>query len=90
MLLEKTGKDKYKVNHIPWLNNDTANAPSGIGNPTGPVRVFQEITLGLDGNHYTGTFTLDAYDSSGNLMAHIVGIVKGTRITINTTVQELL
>jgi len=87
---EKTGKDKYKVNHIPWLNNDTANAPSGIGNPTGPVRVFQEITLGLDGNHYTGTFTLDAYDSSGNLMAHIVGIVKGTRITINTTVQELL
>ena len=87
---EKTATGKYKLNHIPWLNNDTTNAPGGIGNPTGPVRIFEEITLDPDCNHYTGRFTLDAYDTSGNQVAHIVGAIKGTRVTLNTTVPDLL
>ena len=87
---EKTGKLTYKLNHIPWLANDTANAPSGIGNPTGPVRLVQEITLSRDGTHYSGTFTLDAYDLSGNPIGHVVGVISATRITINTTVGDLL
>ncbi len=87
---EKTAKGRYKLNHIPWLNNDTTNAPGGIGNPTGPTRIFQEIRLGPDCNHYTGWFTLDAYDTSGNQIAHIVGVIKGTRITLDTTVPDLL
>jgi hypothetical protein len=87
---EKTGQGKYKLNHIPWLNNDTTNAPGGIGNPTGPIRIFQEITLGPDCNHYTGRFTLDAYDISGSHIAHIAGVLKATRVTVNTTVPELL
>ena len=86
----KTGKLTYKLNHIAWFANDTANAPSGIGNPTGPVRIFQEITLSPDGKHYTGRFTLDAYDTSGNDVAHIVGVLLGTRITLETTVPDLL
>jgi len=87
---KKTGTNKYKLSHIPWLGNDTANAPSGIGNPTGPARFLEEITLSADGNHYTGRFTLDAYDALGHPVAHIVGVVAGTRITLNTTVPDLL
>jgi len=87
---KKTGKSTYKLNHFAWFANDTTNAPSGIGNPTGPTRFVEEVTLSPDGMHYTGTFTLDAYDPSGNPVAHIVGQVAGTRITINTTVPDLL
>jgi hypothetical protein len=87
---KKTGNNTYKLNHFAWFANDTANAPSGIGNPTGPTRVFQRVTLSQDGKHYSGTFTLDAYDTSGTQIAHIVGVVAATRITTNTTVPDLL
>jgi hypothetical protein len=87
---KKTGKSTYKLNHFAWLANDTANAPSGIGNPTGPTRFFEEITLSPDGKHYSGKFTLDAYDTSGNPVAHIVGVIAATRITLDTTVPDLL
>src|SRR5262249_35541039 len=63
---KKTGHNKYKLNHFAWLGNDTANAPGGIGNPAGPARIVANITLSPNGKHYTGTFTLDAYDTLGN------------------------
>ena len=72
------------------MNNDTANAPSGIGNPTGPGRLFEEVTLSPDGKHYTGKFSADAYDTSGNLVVHVVGVIAATRITLDTTVPDLL
>ena len=87
---KKTGRLKYKVNHIAWAGNDTTNAPTGIGNPTGPTRFVEDVTLSPDGQNYTGTFTLDAYDTSGNLVAHIVGVMNGRRITVDTTVQDLM
>jgi len=87
---EKTGRLTYKLNHIPWAGNDTTNAPSGIGNPSGAVQIIEEITLSPDGKHYAGTFTLDAYDTSGNPVAHIVGVVSATRVTVNTKVSDLL
>jgi hypothetical protein len=87
---KRTGRFKYKLNHFAWFANDTVGAPSGIGNPTGPTRILQQITLSQDGKHYSGTFTLDAYDTSGAQVAHIVGVIAATRITINTTVPDLL
>jgi hypothetical protein len=87
---EKTGKFNYKLNHLAWFANDTTNAPTGVGNPTGPTRVFEEVTLSPDGKHYTGTFTVDAYDLSGNLVAHVVGTIAATRVTIDTKVTDLL
>jgi hypothetical protein len=86
---KRSGKT-YKLNHFAWLANDTANAPGGIGNPTGPVNLVEYVTLSADGKHYSGTFTLDAYDTSGVPIAHIVGVIAATRITINTTVPDLL
>jgi hypothetical protein len=87
---KRTGHNQYKLNHFAWLANDSANAPSGIGNPAGPVRLYEEITLSPDGKSYTGNFTLDAYDATGNPVAHIVGTISATRIDLDTTVADLL
>lgn len=81
---EKTGRSTYKLNHFAWLGNDTANAPSGIGNPSGPTHIVQNVTLSRDGNHYSGTFAVDVYDTSNNVVAHVVGVLSATRITVNT------
>ena len=37
-----------------------------------------------------GTFTIDQFDVSGNLLAHIAGKVTATRITVNTPVGDVL
>ncbi len=87
---EVTGKGKYKLNHFAWGGNDTTNAPFGIGNPAGPTRIVEEVTVSPDGKPYSGTFTLDAYDTSGNVTAHIIGNITATRITVDTTVGDLL
>ncbi|MGA9509251.1 MAG: hypothetical protein WBV55_11595 [Candidatus Sulfotelmatobacter sp.] len=86
---EKTGKSTYKLNHFAWLANDTTNAPSGIGNPSGPTRIVEDVILGPDGNRFVGTFTLNAYDTSNKRVAHIIGVIKGTRITVNTPESSL-
>ncbi len=88
---KKSGRSKYRLNHFAWLGgSDTANAPSGIGNPQGPTRIVETVTLSPDRNHYVGRFTLDATDTSGNPTAHIVGVISATRITLETTIPELL
>lgn len=87
---KRVGHNRYKLNHFAWLGNDAENAPSGIGNPTGPVRMVEEISLSPDGKHYKGNFTLDAYDTAGNQVAHIIGTISATRIDLDTTVGNLL
>ena len=87
---EKTGESTYRLNHIAWLANDTANAPSGIGNPTGPTQIEEAVTLSQDGKHYSGTFTLTAYDTSGNVIVTIKGVIAATRITMQTKAPDLL
>lgn len=83
----KMGKVKYKLNHFA-LGNDTANAPSGVGNPAGPTRIVEIVSL-TDADHYSGTFTLNAYSTKGKRTAHIVGSITATRITTSTPVQSL-
>jgi hypothetical protein len=86
----KTGKFTYVLNHFPWLGgSDTTNAPSGIGNPSGPTRLVESVTLSEDGNQYSGTFKLDAYDTSNNPTASCTGVLTATRITTSTTEGEL-
>ena len=87
---EKVGPNKYKVNHLPWFGNDTTNAPSGIGNPTGPTRIVEVVTVSEDGNSLSGTFSLRATDTTGKTTAFILGTITGTRVTMETTIPELL
>ena len=50
----------------------------------GPANIREEVALGRDGNTYAGTFTIDQFDLSGNLLAHVAGMVTATRITVDT------
>jgi len=87
---KQTGKLTYKLNHFAWLANDTTNAPYGIGNPSGPTHIVEEVTLSPDGTHYSGSFTLTAYDTSGHVAVSLSGAIAAIRITVGTTVEDLL
>jgi hypothetical protein len=80
---EKTGPSKYKLNHFPLSWNPD-------GTLLGPANIREEITLSPDHNSYVGTFTLDQYNTGGNLLVHLAGQVKAKRITVNTTITDVL
>ena len=86
---KRTGRSSYKLNHFA-LGNTPDNAPSGIGFPAGPTHVRENIVLSRDGNCYIGSFTLDAYDTSGHNVAHIVGKISATRVTVNTSASDVM
>ena len=87
---KKVRPNQYRVNHFAWAGNDTTNAPSGIGNPAGPTRIIEAITVSADGNCLSGTFSLRATDTRGKTTAFITGTITGTRVTMETTIPELL
>ena len=80
---KRSGRSSYKLNHfgLSWDPN---------GNFIGPARIQEDVTLDHSGNNYEGTFTIDQYDLSGNLLAHIEGQVTATRITVDTPVEDVL
>jgi hypothetical protein len=89
---EKTGRSTYRLNHFATGNVIDPNDPTEIGLPGGPTQIVEDIILSRDGNHYAGMFTLDAYDtpSNGNkLLAHIIGVITATRITVHTPVTSV-
>ncbi|MEO5923051.1 MAG: hypothetical protein ABIR70_04415 [Bryobacteraceae bacterium] len=74
---EKTGPRSYKLNHfaLAWL-------PSGLM-PDGTDNIKMDVQVGRSGDTFSGTFTLDHYDVSGNAVAHFEGTVTATRITVD-------
>ena len=86
---EKTGNRSYYVNHLPWLGNDTTNAPAGIGTPTGGAQITERVTLGEDGTRYSGSFTLIAYNLDGTKAVTFTGVIYATRITTSTAFPSL-
>jgi len=87
---EKTGRRSYYLNHLPWLGNDTENAPGGIGNPTGGAQITERVTVSEDGKSYSGSFTLVAYNLDGSKAVTFTGALAATRITTSTTFPSLL
>ncbi len=79
----KTGASTYKLNHFA-LSSDLS------GNMIGPANIREDVTLDAHGTSYTGIFSIDQYDTSGNLLVHIVGEVKATRITVDTKLSDIL
>ncbi|MGB0122465.1 MAG: hypothetical protein WA419_03330 [Silvibacterium sp.] len=80
---EKVGPRCYKLNHI-GMSYDS----SGL-NLVGPAIIRQNLTLNSKGDEFSGTFTIDQYDESGNILAHVQGTISGTRVTINTGFQKV-
>jgi hypothetical protein len=56
----------------------------------GPAEIRENVALDKSGNSYSGTFTLDQYDTAGNLLVHIQGNVSATRITVDTKITDIL
>jgi hypothetical protein len=87
---EKTGYSQYKLNHFAWFANGfPTTPPTEIGPPVGPTHITEAVTLSPDGNHYSGKFTLDAYDTSGDITTSFTGVISATRITVNTKTSDL-
>jgi hypothetical protein len=74
----KTGARTYRLNHFGISYDSTGE------NLVGPARIQQWLTLDKNGMATTGKFTIDQYDESGNLLAHIQGKVIGSRVTMET------
>jgi len=88
---EQTGRSKYFLNHFPWYSNEFPNSnASGIGDPAGPTQIHEYVTLGEDGDSFTGTFTLVAYTTTNTVLASFTGTLTGTRVTVKTTEKELV
>jgi hypothetical protein len=79
----KTGKLTYELNHFA-LSFDTSN------NFVGPAQIHENITLDKQGDAYTGTFTIDQYDPDGSQLAEVKGNVSAARITVDTTIDQVL
>jgi len=80
---KQVGERKYKLNHfaVGW----DATGQHFIG----PGSIHEDLVLAPDGNRFAGTFTFDQYDESGNLLAHVQGVITGTRITVNTPPESI-
>jgi hypothetical protein len=74
---KQTGKSSYKLNHFAmgW----DATGTTFIG----PTNLKEEVILDRSHNSYAGTFTVDQYDTDGNIIAHVEGNVTGQRITVD-------
>jgi hypothetical protein len=69
--------NSYVLNHF-------AKSWDSDGNLIGPAHVRQRVRVDQGGQSYSGVFTLDQYDTSGNLLIHLAGEVSATRITVDT------
>lgn len=89
---ERTGRRTYLLNHIPWQGNvyDPSLPPDVVGKPQAGVQIIEKITLSPDAKCYSGTFTLHAYDTSGNVYASFTGVLSAKRITPSTPFSDLL
>lgn len=74
---QKVGPQTYKLNHfgVSYNPDDTL---------LGLARIRQTIVLDPAANKITGTFSIDQYDESGDLLTHVQGTLYGHRVTMDT------
>jgi hypothetical protein len=72
---KQTKHSTFKLNHfgLSWDPTGTVFI--------GPANIRSEVTVDRGKQSYSGTFTIDQYDTNGNLLAHIAGNVTAQRIT---------
>jgi hypothetical protein len=72
---KKTKHSTFKLNHF-GLSWD----PTGT-TFIGPANLRSEVVVARDRKSYSGTFTVDQYDTNGNVLAHVAGTVSAQRVT---------
>lgn len=73
----ETGHNTYEVNHFALTYTPT-------GDYTGIINIREKVKVSPGGTKYSGTFTIDAYDTTGNQVNHLTGQVSGERVTLDT------
>jgi hypothetical protein len=79
----------YKLNHFATAWDPTPTTQSPNGTLLGPAQIQEQVKLDADGDSFAGTFTIDQYDESGDVLAHVQGNITGTRITVDTAAQSI-
>jgi hypothetical protein len=72
---KQTGQSSYKLNHFALSWDPTGTTLIG------PTNIREQIVLDGSGTSYSGTVTIDQYDTQGHLLVHISGVVSAQRIT---------
>jgi hypothetical protein len=72
----RTGRNRFKLKHPSWLYDEATNTQI-----IGQAIIREEVMVGRSGNTFAGTYSVDILDTSGNLLEHLEGHVKATRIT---------
>jgi hypothetical protein len=72
---KQTGRSYYKLNHFALSWDPTGTTLIG------PTNIREEIALDGTEKSYSGTVTIDQYDTEGHLLVHISGVVSAQRIT---------
>jgi len=84
---KQIGKSTYRLRHIAmsWKYPDGGVVPE----PEGPAEIHETVTVDRTGNHFTGFFTIDQYETgeagtaeSGDPV-HITGTLAGERVIVN-------
>lgn len=70
---EQTGPSTYKLKHPSWYFDTN-------GILQGTVVIHETVTVSRDGNSFSGKYTDDVYDTSGNLLEEYSGKLSATRI----------
>lgn len=71
---KKVAGSTYKLNHHA-LNYDANGTLLGI------AVIGEQVTVDKSGNAFSGTFSIDVYDTQGHSLAHVQGLVSATRLT---------
>jgi hypothetical protein len=78
----KVGPSHYQLNHFAMGFDD------GVHQSYSNIR--EDLTLSADGDSFSGTFSISIFDLQGHAGPVISGTLTGTRVKLNTTVQDIL
>jgi len=79
----QTGFLTYELNHFALSYDAITGALANV------VNIREQDTLSPSGDSYTGTLTLDVYDTKGNKVDHLGGIILAARVTVDTPVTAV-
>ena len=80
----QTGFLAFELNHFPIAYDATSGALTNY------IELREQDTLSPSGDSYSGTFTIDVYDTKGNHVDHLAGTVTATRLTVDSAFPSAL
>jgi hypothetical protein len=76
----QTGFLGFELNHFALSYNSLS------GELVNYINIREQLTLSPSGESFTGTFTIDVYDTSQNHVDHLAGNITANRVTVDSTV----